>query len=71
MAQVKFEIVVDIKGTYGDDTVLDRPMPVEGDANRTLKGLFKEELENRFKEQAKVIRGDIQSKLVSSTVTDL
>ncbi len=68
MAQVKFEITVDIKGTYGDDSVLSRE---ESDGGKTLKEALKDQMEQRFIEQSRVVRGDIQSLFVSSVVTDL
>lgn len=68
MSQVKFEIVVDLQGTYGDDTALDR---LESKDGITLKQALKNFIENRLKENSVVIRGDVHSIFVSSQVTDL
>lgn len=68
MAQVKFEIIVDIKGNYGDDSVLDREESKDG---ITLKQALKNFIETKLKENSVVIRGDVQSNFVSSQVTDL
>lgn len=68
MAQVKFEITADIKGSYGDDSVLSREVSSGG---QTQKEALKDFIETKLKENVNVLKGDIQSLFVSSVVTDL
>jgi hypothetical protein len=71
MAKVKFEITVDLKGTDGNEDILDNLLPTEAQPTRSVKDVFKDELEKGFIKQSSVAKGDIQSLFVSSVVTDL